>query len=104
MGKSAYFHSGDAAEDDPMSKWPYFSQLLFLKDTVKPRCASGNLPKVRKSTLQTEDEDASQSSSRRVNEEGNESSQFSDDTQTDRQDIDAEIDEQPTTEIVTENN
>lgn len=46
LGKSPLPHSGDGADDVPTSKWPYFTQLLFLRDIVKPRSSSGNLPKL----------------------------------------------------------
>ncbi|CAG9822198.1 unnamed protein product [Phaedon cochleariae] len=62
LGKLPVRRSGDAAEDDLQSKWPYFSQLLFLKDIVKPRASSGNLSSGRKSTQQTYEYDASQAS------------------------------------------
>lgn len=43
LGKHPVPRSGDAAEDAPTSKWPYFMQLHFLRDIVKPRVMSGNL-------------------------------------------------------------
>lgn len=35
--------SGDAANTTNEPKWPYYKQLLFLKDIVKPRASSSNL-------------------------------------------------------------
>lgn len=35
--------SGDAAETTTEPKWPYFKQLQFLKDIVRPRVSSSNL-------------------------------------------------------------
>lgn len=35
--------SGDAAETATEPKWPYFKQMLFLKDIATPRASSSNL-------------------------------------------------------------
>ncbi|XP_050311195.1 uncharacterized protein LOC126746843 [Anthonomus grandis grandis] len=67
LGKFPPPRSGDAANDTPTSKWPYFKLLLFLKDTVMPRKLKGNLPQVSGRTesfaeSQTEAEESIQSS------------------------------------------
>lgn len=36
--------SGQSANTDVVSKWPYFSILLFLKDTMSRRNLTGNVP------------------------------------------------------------
>ena len=33
--------SGDTTNSYPSSKWPYFQQLMFLKDIVQTRASSG---------------------------------------------------------------
>ncbi|KAG8276589.1 hypothetical protein J6590_062916 [Homalodisca vitripennis] len=50
--------SGDAADTATEPKWPYFKQMLFLKDIVKPRASSSNLkPKLGIITNGAERED-----------------------------------------------
>jgi len=44
LGKIPPSRSGDSgAQEASGSKWQFFSQLLFLRDIVKPRSSSGNL-------------------------------------------------------------
>ena len=59
LGKCLPPRSGDAAEDRNISKWPYFFQLSFLRDTVKPRASNGNLFRNEKLTAEARrDEDS----------------------------------------------
>lgn len=50
LGKLPPPRSGDAA-GAVTPKWAYFSQLLFLKDTVKPRMSTGNLTQDEESII-----------------------------------------------------
>lgn len=54
LGKSPLPHSGDGVDDTPTSKWPYFIQLLFLRDVVKPRSSTGNLSNLSQGEEETE--------------------------------------------------
>ncbi|XP_068083480.1 uncharacterized protein [Anabrus simplex] len=49
LGKIPSSRSGEAG-NTYTSKWPYFNLLLFLKDVVRPRQASGNVSKVAPSS------------------------------------------------------
>lgn len=76
LGKHPPIRSGDPAEDMLTSKWPYFTQLLFLKDIVKPRTATGNLPRTSTQvTYQEESQDSSEHNDNSGNEEASERSQ-----------------------------
>ncbi|XP_045482789.1 uncharacterized protein LOC123686591 isoform X2 [Harmonia axyridis] len=64
LGKCPILRSGDAPEDELSSKWTYFTQLLFLKDVVKPRASSGNLSAALQLHQREYGDDASQSFTR----------------------------------------
>lgn len=49
LGKLPRLRSGDSAESTRVCKWPYFQQLIFLKDIVRPRPSTGNLSAVETS-------------------------------------------------------
>lgn len=75
--------SGDAAETATEPKWPYFKQMLFLKDIVTPRVSSSNLkPKAPTMT------------DKRKVERENHVSQFADEQETD--DVDLNVSETET--------
>ncbi|KAF5283656.1 hypothetical protein FQR65_LT13780 [Abscondita terminalis] len=91
LGKYPPPRSGDAAEDMPASKWPYFSQLLFLKDIVKPRTATENLSSTQSTRdIQMTDQEDSQSV------EGNENSDNEDAFQTSEHEQEKPIETTPT--------
>ncbi|CAH1990964.1 unnamed protein product [Acanthoscelides obtectus] len=75
LGKLPPPRSGDAAEDLPTSKWPYFTQLLFLKDVIKPRAASGNLSMMQSAQSTQETEEIQSSNENSDNEESSRESE-----------------------------